>query len=48
MWWGNEQEYHFKVLFFLILKKVGQGLGQRPVSFVIWNGRFTIRQNEIA
>ena len=39
---GNEQEYHFKVLF-LILKKLGLRLGIFLLSLVIWHGRFTIR-----
>ncbi len=43
---GNEQEYHFKVLF-LILQKLGYNLGRPVVSFELRNGRFTFWKNEI-
>ena len=43
---GNEQDYHFKVLF-LILKKLGYNLGRPVVSFKLRNGRFTFWKNEI-
>ena len=36
---GNEQDYHFKVLF-LILEKLGFDLGRCFTSFELWNGRF--------
>jgi arginyl-tRNA synthetase len=43
---GNEQDYHFKVLF-LILKKLGFDWA-KTYSLVIRNGRFAFRKNEIS
>ena len=43
---GNEQEYHFKVLF-LILSKLGFRLGKTLFPSIVWNGRSTHRQNEV-
>ncbi len=34
---GNEQDYHFKVLF-LILNKLGYEWAKGLVSFIVWNG----------
>jgi arginyl-tRNA synthetase len=39
---GNEQDYHFKVLF-LILKKLGFDWSE-SISFIIRNGRSTFRK----
>ena len=42
---GNEQDYHFKVLF-LILKKLGIFLGRASLSSELWNGRPSQWKNE--
>ena len=44
---GNEQDYHFKVLF-LILKEIRIFLGRTIASFKLRNGRFTFWKNEIS
>ena len=44
---GNEQDYHFQVLF-LILKKIRLRLGKSIVSPFLRNGRIARRQNEIS
>ena len=43
---GNEQDYHFKVLFFNF-KKIRVFMGSTIISFKLWYGRFTLRENEI-
>ena len=42
---GNEQDYHFKVLF-KILKKLGFDWAGKSISFKLWYGRLTLRKNE--
>ena len=42
---GNEQDYHFKVLF-LILKKLGFSWADSLLSLELWNGRSASRKNE--
>ena len=44
---GNEQDYHFKVLF-LILKKLGYAWADKFVSSLVRHGGFAYRQDEVA
>ncbi len=44
---GNEQDYHFQVLF-LILKKLGYDWAKPVVSPFLRNGRIARRKNEIS
>ena len=44
---GNEQEYHFKVLF-LILSKLGFDWAKQLFPSIVWNGGSSHRQNEVA
>ncbi|GIS01278.1 MAG: hypothetical protein CM15mP102_20980 [Flavobacteriales bacterium] len=41
---GNEQDYHFNVLFKIL--KAWLRLGQLSISLKLWNGRFTVWKNE--
>ena len=43
---GNEQDYHFKVLF-LIFKEIRLSMGRSFIPLKLWNGGFTFWENEI-
>jgi arginyl-tRNA synthetase len=40
---GNEQDYHFKVLFLILKSRFDWS---ENLSFIVRNGRFTFRKNE--